>query len=607
VDSLRPASRSGTGSILKIIAFFLSVFLLILILYNQSTFQLAHEKFLQEQRAALSAEMELFKRELADRAKEYFEKPELLSQWSAKRRMRILLFSKSGKLLRDSSGRPNPDSLSDLTDIHSHGMDLLWKGVPLFKGSADPNEAGTSYSESLTLPGWPEPFGIRLLKTEVVREDQESRLYLFLIKALGVLLLALLAISLYRYLKGMINRETFFEGGEIQDSNPLFHTFQGLIQELKNKELELEKLKRSAEIRAVRSENYQASILRTVSSGVITFNKARIVTSLNESAEKIFDISKKEFMGRSCAALFGEESKLLGMLNKTIDENEPIARAEMEVFKGKNRERIWIGVSSSILSDEGGAFLGATLIFTDITEIKALQEQVELQKRLSVLGEMSAGIAHEFRNYMGTIFGYVRLLGKKVEKDPSDRQMTETIISELKAMDYLIQQLLNFGKNNPPNRKSIQLEPFFKQVVAQLTSVYSGKLPDVRILIPDTISEIQADEVLMRQALINLIQNGFEAMPDGGVMTISAREKSSDKRKSVIIEIRDTGSGITKENLEKIFVPFFTQKEKGTGLGLAIVHKIVTSHGGRIRVESELGKGCLFQIELPQVFAEVLA
>jgi signal transduction histidine kinase len=212
---------------------------------------------------------------------------------------------------------------------------------------------------------------------------------------------------------------------------------------------------------------------------------------------------------------------------------------------------------------------------------------------------MSAGIAHEFRNFMGTIFGYVRLLGKKVEKIPSDHQMVEAIIAELKAMDYLIQELLSFGKNTPVNKGKVLLEPFFSRLIPQISSLYKGVLPKIHCQISHPGISILADEILIRQAFMNLIQNAFEAMPEGGELTITAKVNLLEKNAMVLIRIEDTGRGIARDHLEKIFVPFFTRKEKGTGLGLAIVHKIILSHGGRIRVESEPGKGTLFQIYLP--------
>lgn len=165
-----------------------------------------------------------------------------------------------------------------------------------------------------------------MIKENDPEENRESETYLFFLKLFGAVGLLTLGLTFYHVARDSFRKETFFGGKELQDSNPVFHTFQGLIQELKLKEQELENLKNLAEIRAVRSETFQEAILRSISSGVITFDKNRVITSLNESAGKIFEISRKDSVGKPCFLVFGQESKILAMLDKTIDENEPIAR-----------------------------------------------------------------------------------------------------------------------------------------------------------------------------------------------------------------------------------------------------------------------------------------
>jgi signal transduction histidine kinase len=177
--------------------------------------------------------------------------------------------------------------------------------------------------------------------------------------------------------------------------------------------------------------------------------------------------------------------------------------------------------------------------------------------------------------------------------------MVEAIVSELKAMDHLIHDLLSFGRKTPLNKGGVSAEPLLRKLVPQIIEGLDGIRPRVKMEFSDPPPVILGDEILLRQAFLNLIQNACDAMPGGGELTIEGRLLVLEKKATVLIQIEDTGIGIAKEHIEKIFVPFFTRKEKGTGLGLAIVHKIILSHGGRIRVESEPGKGTLFQIYLP--------
>lgn len=599
METSRSRQRLSLFSLFKTFIFFLSLFLLLFLFYDQSLLSSYRASLDLQRKEILSKEMEGVKSNLANHLTEAVEDPYFLYTAGSRSKLRITLFDTNRVVIRDSTGKVKKGAFLDLSEKEPPFSAELWKGEPLYYSYPQDENEESVYFDLFSSTGSPASLGIRLIRESGPEENRESETYLFFLKLFGAVGLLTLGSTFYRIARESFRKETFFEGNTVQDANPVFHTFQGLIQELKLKEQELEKLKNLAEIRAARSETFQETILRSVSSGVITFDQNREITSLNESAEKIFEISKKDSVGKPCSLVFGQESKILAMLDKTILDNEPIARAEMEVVKGVHREKIWIGVSSSLLTDEKGAFLGTTFVFTDITEIKALQEQVELQKRLTVLGEMSAGIAHEFRNFMGTIFGYVRLLGKKVEKNPSDHQMIEAIVAELKAMDYLIRELLSFGKNTPVNKTKVLLEPFFARLIPQVSSLYKGVLPKIHCQISDSALSIHADEILIRQAFMNLIQNAFEAMPEGGELTVRAKVNRQEKNAMVLIRIEDTGTGIAKEHLEKIFVPFFTRKEKGTGLGLAIVHKIILSHGGRIRVESEPGKGTRFQIYLP--------
>jgi PAS domain S-box-containing protein len=599
VETARSTQRPKLLSSFKTLIFFLSLFLLLFLFYDQSLLSSFRASLDFQRKEILSKEMENVKSLLADHLREAVEDPYFLYAEGSRANLRITLFERNGVVIRDSTGKVKNGAPLDLAEKDSVNPAGFWREEPHYYSYRKDEREESVYFDIFSSSNNPSPVGIRLIKESDSEENRESETYLFFLKLFGGVSLLTLGLTFYRFARDSFRKETLLGEKDFQDANPVFHTFQGLIQELKLKEQELEKLKNLAEIRALRSETFQETILRSVSSGVITFDKNRVITSLNESAEKIFEISKKDSVGKPCVLVFGPESKILAMLDKTIDDNEPIARAEMEVMKGVHPEKIWIGVSSSLLTDDQGVFLGTTFVFTDITEIKVFQEQVELQKRLTVLGEMSAGIAHEFRNFMGTIFGYVCLLGKKVEKNPPDHQMIEAIIAELKAMDYLIQELLSFGKNTPVNKGKVFLEPFFSRLIPQISSLYKGVLPKIRCEISEPNLSIYADEILVRQAFMNLIQNAFEAMPDGGELTVKAKVNPLEKNAMVLIRIEDTGTGIGKEHLEKIFVPFFTRKAKGTGLGLAIVHKIILSHGGRIRVESEPGKGARFQIYLP--------
>ncbi|HEX9756853.1 MAG TPA: ATP-binding protein [Nitrospiria bacterium] len=389
-----------------------------------------------------------------------------------------------------------------------------------------------------------------------------------------------------------IKKEIHFK----RDQNDfVLDTFQSVVHELKEKEQELERLRNAAEEKVRDIESYNENILRSVSSGVITFNPNREITTFNSAAEKILGIPSDQMVGFSCEGAFGPNSPVYQLLERALKDEQPTARQEFEM-QWPDQRKIWVGVSTSLLRDQRERIIGATCVFTDLTEIRRLQEQVELKKRLTVLGEMSAGIAHEFRNFMGTILGFAKLLSKQVDPHDPMQSMIDAIIQELRAMEHLISELLNFSKNTDINCQALALKPFLENVMNKVPKREDEKPWEIVMEIPENLPPIYGDEILLRQAFSNLANNGIDAMENGGVLRVAAY---LIPHSTVEITIQDSGKGIPPEDLEKIFLPFFTTKEKGTGMGLALVHKIILSHNGRIEAKSEEGKGSTFHIYIP--------
>ncbi len=220
--------------------------------------------------------------------------------------------------------------------------------------------------------------------------------------------------------------------------------------------------------------------------------------------------------------------------------------------------------------------------------LKALESQAELRRRLSSLGEMAAGIAHELRNPMGVIKGYMQILSKKA--DGSLAPTIEAVSKEVSVMDLIINDFLAYARPGEPNISSVNLRDIVSGTVESLRTdgvEFSIECnPGLRI---------EADAVGMRQALTNLIRNSIEAMEGKGRVSISIEEAGGFAE----ITISDTGPGIPEGTRERIFQPFFTTKERGTGLGLAIVERTVVMHKGSIELVDKDGKGACFRLRVP--------
>ncbi len=360
-------------------------------------------------------------------------------------------------------------------------------------------------------------------------------------------------------------------------------TFHELVGELKEKEKELEKLRMFAEERAVRMEAYNENILQSVPSGVVSIDNSKKVKSINQAAESILGIKAKEVIDTDINEIFDEPLITIMKTNKTISRGE-------YPYVIKDNRHIWLGVTTSQLKNAVDETIGQISVFTDLTDIKALQAQVELKQRLSQLGEMSAGIAHELRNSMSVISGYAKLLSKKVET--SNRTAVDAISAEIKSMDRIISELLSFAKPTVLNMLDVDLESIARETVTAV--VGDSETITVSIKTEGPVF-FKADEVLLRQALTNLFINAVEAMPGGGSLEIEVAHLQGKAE----INIKDTGQGIPDNIRQKMFLPFYTTKPKGIGLGLALVQKIIVSHGGSIEVDSREGQGTTFRIIMP--------
>jgi len=403
----------------------------------------------------------------------------------------------------------------------------------------------------------------------------------FYLIVLTLIVLVLVFFYLLRTVTRFYNKKKSNERKDTSQVGFVVDTFHELVSKLKEKERELEILRQKAEDRAVIIEGYNENILQSVPSGVMSFDEELRITKVNLTAEKVIEVKREAVLGKYHT----------DVLNRPITDllkgKKVIERGEISYATPSGR-KIWLGLNLSPLKNKEGKTIGQILVFTDITEIKAFEAQMELRSRLSSLGEISAGIAHELRNPMGVIAGYTKLLSKKA--DESLRPTVNAIAKEINVMNRIISDFLSFAKPAELNISDVDL----KGIIGNCVSVVAGGKGDIKTHIDiDGLPAIKGDEVLLRQAFTNLVQNAIESMPKGGELSIR-----SSLGEFIEVSISDTGPGIAENIVDKIFLPFFTTKDRGTGLGLSIVQKIIVSHGGNIFVDSG-NKGTTFRIRFP--------
>ncbi len=402
---------------------------------------------------------------------------------------------------------------------------------------------------------------------------------LFLFAGIVVFYLLQTVIRYYK-IKKRLKHEDLSRVGFVVD------TFHELVAKLKEKEKELELLRKKAEDRATAIEGYNENILQSVPSGVISFDENLRVTKVNQAAEKILEIRGEGISGKPHTEVLKKPIADL-LSHKSVIERREI------IYATPSGRRIWLGLTLSPLKDGSGAIIGQILVFTDLTHLKAIESQMQLRDKLSSLGEISAGIAHEMRNPMAVIAGYTKLLSKKA--DNSLKPTADAISKEIVVMDRIISDFLSFAKPPELAISEVDLKTLLETCVASAAGERNDIIRNIQI---EGRAIIKGDEVLLRQAFINLIQNAAEAMPQGGTLTIKASASKGPGDDFLDLSLSDTGHGIPENIKNKIYLPFFTTKEKGTGLGLPIVHKIIVSHGGGISVDCS-DKGTTFKIKLP--------
>lgn len=392
---------------------------------------------------------------------------------------------------------------------------------------------------------------------------------ILIIISLVTLLIILISFNLIKFLSGYHKNRTQAKSKKNDEVGFVVNTFHDLVSKLKEKEKELEALRKSAEERASEIEIYNENIFQSVPSGVLSFDQDMKITKINSAAEEILSLNKKDILNKRHNAVLHKP------ITDMLDDKKMVERAEIR-YMTQSGKSIWLGLTISPLKDSSHNVIGQLLVFTDLTELKAFQSQKELRERLSTLGEMSGGIAHELRNPMAVISGYTKILSRKV--DGFLKPTVEAINNEVSVMDRIIKDFLSFARPSELIYSEIDLNRLLNTCIDALETPRDKVMVDFKKNVNHTI---RCDEVLMRQAIMNILQNAVQAMPDGGRLSIAVGTGDY-----LEIIFSDSGHGIPESVKDKIFLPFFTTKERGTGLGLSIVHKIAISHGGHISVDT---------------------
>lgn len=395
----------------------------------------------------------------------------------------------------------------------------------------------------------------------------------------------------------------------------VLETFQSVVAQLQEQRKALEQLSSQASKRADSAERFSERIVASVPSALIAFDGAGHSMVINAPGRRLLGIDDGA-LGQPVGKILNNIPQLAQMVNDCLQSGKVYRREEIESLTEKQLPRkLGATVAPIELASDRGT-RGALCLLTDITEVTQLREQVALKKNLESLGEMSAGLAHEFKNAIATLHGYVQLL-QSLELDERARATASSLLNEVRNLSDLVTSFLNFARPQPLQLDEVNLRELvidcggelaatFKQSGVELLFAGSadgsaapaaGSASTVHPLI------IRADERMLRQALLNLIRNAAEAVSENQserrVEVLSSSERDNAGQHWAIVQIRDTGEGIPAADLQRIFIPFFTTKATGHGVGLALAHRVITQHGGTLTASNAKDGGAVFSVRLP--------
>ncbi len=462
-------------------------------------------------------------------------------------------------------------------------------------------------------------FGIQLIQTPqgerklaVARTDawivgkigSTARTALYL--AIGiVILIGILIITLPRYILRPFRqlRDTAISAGRLTVSggsdevSEVIASYENIIEELKRNETELARLYRESSSRAQRLERINDYILKSIGSGVVNIDLTGKIIGFNRAAADILGRRGEEVLGCHYLAAFPNEMEISLMITAGLERGETTGPREIAITDESGRR--WLGVESSLIYDDRDIVVGITLLIADMTEMKELQSELEANRQLAALGEMTGGLAHQLRNSLAAISGFSQLLQKKTMHDPALDDIAGSIRTEASSSASMVTRFLSFARPLSLAEETLDLVTVLSECRDKSLVEADRKSVDLEMNFASDSISIRGDSLLLKEALGNVIDNAVQAVDVGGHVAVRL-DMPNDR---VEISVIDDGPGIPESLRENIFTPFVSSKPSGTGLGLALARKIINLHGGSIGFDVVSGPGAVCRISLPVLIA----
>ncbi|WP_303722227.1 nitrogen regulation protein NR(II) [Malonomonas rubra] len=357
------------------------------------------------------------------------------------------------------------------------------------------------------------------------------------------------------------------------------------------------------------SSREYAMILENIEDAVIALDQQGIISLFNPAAQNYIGMSEKQCIGRLFFERFGHQKILCKLARTTLDKGRSISDHEAVVLRMPGTKPRPVSTTVSPIFASNGVQQGAVMILRDLTQVRTLEETLKRADRLSMVGTMAAGLAHEIKNPLGGIKGAAQLLQMELGKDNDLQEYTQLMIRETERVNRIIEELLDLSRPRKPQPGKVNISQVLDEIVMLQKQAVAERAIRFKLHLDPSIPDISGDRDLLVRLFLNLIKNAGEASPNGGRVNIESRIDSeyhmsfpgAKPTPMVLITISDDGPGIPQQKLEQIFTPFYTTKDGGSGLGLPICQKIVTDHGGFMQFVNRTEGGTAVKVSLPLI------
>lgn len=349
------------------------------------------------------------------------------------------------------------------------------------------------------------------------------------------------------------------------------------------------------------------NILQSIPTGVLTVNRSGVITAVNPTAEAVLKRSGADLLGNSYESMFAEGETIRAVLEGALRHHQHVSQKDLP-YESQDRTPHTIRVSTADLTGDDTEPSGVILQAQDVTDWLVLEQRVWVADKLAALHTLSAGVAHELRNPLSAMDLNLHLLEEELKERASlpeqGARYLRVLNAECRRLTVILDNFMKFAHPRSVGLQEVNVFALIEHIMALMQFEAEERKIQLEQAVEEPLPSVLGDETAISQVLMNVIVNAFHAMPNGGLCRITAETRHVNGTRSLIVSVKDTGIGIKKEDLARVFEPFYTTKSNGTGLGLAIAYRITEDHGGTIQVSSTPGLGTTVVVTFPVTVEE---